>query len=217
VDVRQLIQTTVAKYLANRRRPPSQGWKTFLRNHTDAIASIDLFVVPTISFRPLYGFLVLRHFRQEILWLGVTAHPSAEWIARQLTEACGWSEPPQYIIRDRDDVWRCFHPTSWSHGHTGSADFGSVTLAKWIRRKGHRLYPPRLPGSCRCLREQHLRHLLSCYQRYYNEVRPHLALHKDAPIPRESKEKAACLANARRTSPLVRPSLSFRQGQPSRA
>jgi hypothetical protein len=98
-------QTTVAKYMARRRRPPSQGWKTFLRNHADGIASIDLFVVPTISFRLLYGLLVLRHSRRELLWLGVTAHPNAEWIARQLTEACGWSEPPRYIIRDRDGAY----------------------------------------------------------------------------------------------------------------
>ena len=91
-------QTTVAKYMAKRRQPPSQGWKTFLRNHADAVASIDLFVIPTISFRLLYGFLVLRHSRREILWLGVTTHPSAEWIARQLTEACAWSPPPRYII-----------------------------------------------------------------------------------------------------------------------
>ncbi len=74
-------QTAVAKYMARRRRPPSQGWKTFLRNHADGIASIDLFVVPTISFRLLYGFLILQHCRREILWLGVTAHPSAQWIA----------------------------------------------------------------------------------------------------------------------------------------
>jgi hypothetical protein len=98
-------QTTVAKYMARRRRPPSQGWKTFLRNHADGIASIDLFVVPTISFRLLYALLVLRHSRRELLWLGVTAHPSAEWIARQLTEACSWSEPPRYIIRDRDGAY----------------------------------------------------------------------------------------------------------------
>ena len=82
-----------------------QGWKTFLRNHADGIPSIDMFVVPTISFRQLYGLLVLRHSRRELLWLGVTAHPSAEWIARQLTEACGWSEPPRYIIRDRDGAY----------------------------------------------------------------------------------------------------------------
>lgn len=66
---------------------------------------MDLFVVPTISFRLLYGFLVLRHSRREILWLGVTAHPSAQWIARQLSEAYGWQQAPQYIVRDRDCVY----------------------------------------------------------------------------------------------------------------
>jgi hypothetical protein len=83
-------QTSVAKYMARRTWPPSQGWRTFLLNHADGIASIALFVVPTISFRLLYGLLVLRHDRRRILWLGVTAHPTAEWIARQITEACGW-------------------------------------------------------------------------------------------------------------------------------
>jgi hypothetical protein len=68
--------------MARKRQPPSQGWKTFLRNDADGIASIDLFVVPTISFRLLYGFLILQHCRRQLLWLGVTARPSAHWIAR---------------------------------------------------------------------------------------------------------------------------------------
>jgi len=88
--------------MARRRRPPSQGWKTFLRNHADGIALIDLFVVPTISFRLLYGFLILQHCRREILWLGVTAHPSAQWIAPQLTEPYGWQKAPRYLVLDRD-------------------------------------------------------------------------------------------------------------------
>jgi len=96
-------QTTVAKYMARGRRPPSQGWKTFLRNHANGIASMDPFVVPTISFRLLYGFLILHH--GEILWIGTTAHPNAEWIARQLPEAFGWEEAPRYIIRDRDRAY----------------------------------------------------------------------------------------------------------------
>src|SRR6187399_1352975 len=75
-------------YMARHRRPPSQGWRTFLLNHANGIASIDLFVVPTISFRLLYGLLILRHDRRRILWLGVTAHPTAEWITQQFTEAC---------------------------------------------------------------------------------------------------------------------------------
>jgi hypothetical protein len=74
-------QTSVAKYMARGRRPPSQGWKTFLHNHADGIASMDLFVVPTISFRLLYGLLILQHDRRQILWLGVTVHPTAEWIS----------------------------------------------------------------------------------------------------------------------------------------
>src|SRR6476469_3501945 len=84
-------QTTVAKYMARGRRPPSQGWKTFLHNHADGIASMDLFVVPTISFRLLYGLLLLHHDRRQILWVGVTTSPTSEWIARQVREACGGS------------------------------------------------------------------------------------------------------------------------------
>jgi hypothetical protein len=78
-------QTSVAKYIVKRRQPPSQGWKTFLRNHADGIAAMDLFVVPTISFRLLYGLLIMGHGRRQILWFGVTAHPTAEWIANQVT------------------------------------------------------------------------------------------------------------------------------------
>jgi hypothetical protein len=80
--LRQVGQTSVAKHMSRRRRPPSQEWKTFLRNHADGIAAMDLFVVPTISFRLLYGLLILRRDRRRILWMGVTAHPPAEWIAR---------------------------------------------------------------------------------------------------------------------------------------
>jgi hypothetical protein len=98
-------QTTVAKYMARKRRPPSQGWKTFLRNHADGIAAMDTFVVPTASFRLLFGLLIVRHARRELLWLGVTSHPSAQWIAQQLTEAYGWKEPPRYLIRDRDSAY----------------------------------------------------------------------------------------------------------------
>ena len=73
-------QTSVAKYMVRTRRPPSQGWKTFLRNHADGIAAMDLFVVPTVSFRLLYGLLIMGHGRRQILWLGVTANPTAEWM-----------------------------------------------------------------------------------------------------------------------------------------
>src|SRR6202140_6016001 len=98
-------QTTVAKYMARARRPPSQGWKTFLLNHADGIASMDLFVVPTLSFRLLYGLLIVGHGRRQIVWLGVTAHPTAEWIANQITEAFGWERAPPFLTRDRDAAY----------------------------------------------------------------------------------------------------------------
>jgi hypothetical protein len=141
-------QTSVAKYMARRRRPPSQGWRTFLLNHADGIASIDLFMVPTISFRLLYGLLVLRHDRRRILWLGVTAHPTAEWIARQVTEACGWESAPQYIVRDRDRVYgEAFTPHS-RDGHSRQTDRAAIAMAERLCRTIDRLDPTRMPGSC---------------------------------------------------------------------
>ena len=107
-------QTSVAKYMARRRGPPSQGWNTFLCNHADGIAAMDLFVVPTISFRLLYALLIMGHDRRQILWFGVIAHPTAEWIANQLTDACVWlganpslPDPgPRWRLR-RDDGLGC--------------------------------------------------------------------------------------------------------------
>src|SRR6266852_4251817 len=95
-------QTTVAKYMARNRRPPSQGWKTFLRNHAAGIAALDLFVVPTVSFRVLYGLVILRHDRRRLVRVGITSSPTAEWIAGQVTEAFPWDEAPRYLVRDRD-------------------------------------------------------------------------------------------------------------------
>jgi transposase InsO family protein len=177
-------QTSVAKYMAKRRRPPSQGWRTFLRNHADAIAAMDMFVVPTISFRLLYGLLIVRHSRRELFWLGVTEHPSAEWIARQLTEAWGWKEAPRYLVRDRDGAYG--EVLIRRLRALGIRDRPISARSPW--QNG---YAERLIGSIRrdCLDhvvvfgERHLRHLLTSYQSYYNEVRPHLSLKKDAPIP----------------------------------
>jgi transposase InsO family protein len=98
----EVAQSTVAKYMARGRRPPSQSWKTFLRNHAAGIAAMDLLVVPTIGFRFLYVLVILGHHRRRILSFGVTSHPTADWIARQLTDAFPWTEAPRYLIRDRD-------------------------------------------------------------------------------------------------------------------
>jgi hypothetical protein len=82
-----VAQSTVAKYMVKRRGPPSQGWRTFLRTHAPDIAAMDLFVVPTIGFDLLYGFVIVGIDRRELIWINVTTNPTAEWIARQITEA----------------------------------------------------------------------------------------------------------------------------------
>src|SRR5262249_20980193 len=177
-------QTTVAKYIARRRRPPSQGWKTFLRN-ADGIAAISRVVVPTTPFRLLYGLLIWQHGRRELLWVGATAHPTAEWIARQLTEAHGWQRAPRYIVRDRDRVYG--HAVLSRLRAMGIRDRPIAPRSPWQNGCAERLI-----GSIRrdCLDhvvvfgERHLRHLLTAYQNYYNEARTHLSLENDAPIPR---------------------------------
>jgi hypothetical protein len=146
-------QTTVAKYMVKRRRPPSQGWKTFLRNHADAIASMDMFVVPTISFRLLYGLVILHHSRRELLWLGVTSHPDAEWIARKLTEACGWCKAPRYLVRDRDGSYgAAFVRRVGAMGIRDRPISARFTLAKWTRGEAHRLDSTGMPRPRHCFR-----------------------------------------------------------------
>jgi len=97
-----VAQSTVARYMCRRSGPPSQGWRTFLSNHVDGIAAIDLFVLPTIAFQVLYCLVILRHGRRLWVSFGVTANPSAECISRQITEAFPWDHAPRYVIRDRD-------------------------------------------------------------------------------------------------------------------
>lgn len=97
-----ISQSTVANYMVKRRGPPSQSWRAFLCNHADGIAAIDLFVVPTLGFKVLFGLVILNHSRRQILHINATHHPTAEWIARQLTEAFPWSETPDILLRDRD-------------------------------------------------------------------------------------------------------------------
>jgi hypothetical protein len=192
------------------------GLEDLLRNHADGIASMDLFLVPTISFRLLYGLLILQHSRRKLLWLGVTAHPSAEWIARQLTEAYGWQQAPRYVIRDRDCAY--------------NGVFLRQLRAMGIRDRPISLRSPwqngcaeRLIGSLRrdCLDhvivfgERHLRHLLKSYQKYYNEVRTHPVIAQGRADSSRRPDRRSDLgrANFGRATPPIYPSVSFRQGQ----
>ena len=181
----EISQTTVAKYMARGRRPPSQSWRTFLRNHADGIASIDFFVVPTATCRLLFGLLILRHERRQLVHVGVTANPTAEWIARQISEAFPWDTAPKYLIRDRDGVYgQVFRRRVRA---MGIRDRPTAPRSPWQNP-----YVERLIGSVRreCLDhliifgEAHLRRVLRAYSDYYNRTRTHLSLDKDAPLTR---------------------------------
>jgi transposase InsO family protein len=180
-----VAQSTVSKYMMRRRKPPSQSWKTFLRNHAEAIAAIDMCVVPTVTFERLFAFLVIGHGRRRLLWVEVTSHPTAEWLARQITEAFPWLSAPTYLVRDNDGAYG--HVFTRRVSAMGIRDRPISPGSPW--QNG---YAERLIGSVRreCLDrvlifgEAHLRQILTMYASYYNETRTHLSLDKDAPLPR---------------------------------
>jgi transposase InsO family protein len=181
----EVAQSSVAKYMVKRRGPPSQEWRTFLRNHVPDISAMDLFVVPTIGFDLLYAFVIVRLDRRDLVWINVTTNPTAEWIARQITEAFPWNEAPRYIIRDRDRIYGAV--VTRRLRAMGIRDKPTAPASPW--QNG---FAERLIGSIRreCLDhivvfgEAHLRRILRSYACYYNEIRTHRSLDKDAPASR---------------------------------
>src|SRR5260221_7562530 len=181
----EVAQSSVAKYMVKRQGPPSQGWLTFLRNHAADVAAMDLFVVPSIGFDLLYALVIVRLARRDLVWINVTTHPTADWIARQITEAFPWAEAPRYVIRDRD----CIYGAAVTHRlrTMGIRDKPIAPGSPW--QNG---FAERLIGSIRrecvdhlvVLGETHLRRVLTKYATYYNELRTHRSLNKDAPIRR---------------------------------
>jgi len=138
----EVAQSSVAKYMVKRRGPPSQGWRTFLRNHAPDIAAMDLFVAPTIGFDLLYAFVIIRLDRRDLVWINVTTNPTAEWIARQITEAFPWDDAPKYLIRDRDQIYGAVATRRLrAMGIRDKPTASSFTLAKWLCRTADRIDP----------------------------------------------------------------------------
>jgi transposase InsO family protein len=190
----EVAQSSVAKYMVKRRGPPSQGWRTFLHNHAPDIAAMDLFVVPTIGFDLLYAFVIVRLGRRDLVWINVTAYPTADWIARQITEAFPWNEAPRYMIRDRDRIYGTV--VTRRLRAMGIRDKPTAPASPWQNGVVERLI-----GSIRresvdhmiVLGEAHLRRILKSYARYYNGVRTHRSLNKDAPVSRSVQRTGVIL------------------------
>ena len=181
----EVAQSTVAKYMARSGRGRSQTWKTLLHNHAAGIGAMDFLIVPTVGFRLHFVLIILRHQRRRLISLSVTAHPTAEWIARQITEAFPWDDAPDHLIRDRDASYG--QAVTKRLAAMGIRDHPTAPKSPW--QNGH---AERLIGSIRrecldhvvVLGEAHLRRILAGYASYYNGLRTHLSLGKDAPTHR---------------------------------
>jgi len=179
-----ISERTISRWLkrAPRDPEPAKRWLAFLRNHREAIAAMDFFTVPTITFGALYCFFTIGHDRRRILHFNVTKDPTSTWVAQQLREAFPFELGPRFLIFDRDSKYgteipamirslrispvRTSYQSPWQNG----------VAERWVE-------------SCRrdlldhviALNERHLKRLLSDYVRYYHEDRTHLGLAKGTP------------------------------------
>jgi putative transposase len=179
-----ISERTISRWMkrAPRDPEPARRWLAFLRNHREAIAAMDFFTVPTITFSSLYCFFVISHDRRRILHFNVTKHPTSLWIVQQLREAFPFGSAPRFVIFDRDakyglEVSAAVRSLSVSPVHTSlESPWQNGVAERWV-------------GSCRrdlldhiiAVDERHLKRLPSEYIRYYHEDRTHLGLGKETP------------------------------------
>ena len=187
----EVAALTVVKYMRRRSPRPSSTWRTFLEAHIRDVAAVDFFVVPTLTFRLLFGFLIIRHHRRELVHVNVTDHPTAAWTAHQLVESFPEETAPKYLLRDRDAIYGDLFARRVKG--LGISEILIAPRAPWQNP-----FAERVIGSIRreCLdhvivfNERHLRRLLRSYLAYYNATRPHQALHNNSPHSREVQPPA---------------------------
>jgi transposase InsO family protein len=176
----------VLRYLPKKpKRTTGQPRKTFLKNHSAEIVSLDFFVVPTIAFKLLHVLVFLSHDRRKIIHFNVTHHPTSEWAAQQLRNAFCDEEPRKFLIRDRDKKFGDVFTRTVSA--LGIRPILTAYRSPW--QNGH---VERVIGNIRrecvdhliIMNEGHLRKVLNLYIHYYNNQRTHLGLNKDLPEPR---------------------------------
>ena len=178
-----VCQATVAKYMGHRRQPPSQTWRTFLRNHVGQIVAADFFVVPTATYRLLFVLVLLAHDRRRIRHSAVTAHPTSAWTAQQLREAFPWDEAPRYLLHDRDHAFDRLGATAKA---MGIEEVLTAVHAPWqpVRGTGDRLTAARVPGP----RHRVERTLVASPPRAVPHLLPRVA---NASLPRQGCSRPA--------------------------
>jgi len=184
----EVSEATVARYMVKCPRPPSQTWRTFIKNHMPEIVAIDFFTVPTVAFQTLYVLVILSLDRRRIVHINVTDSPTADWTSLQLTQAFPFDTAPRFLIRDRDSIYgKKVVDTLKAMGvHQ------IITSRKSPWQNGH---CERVIGSIRrecldhivVLHDRHLRKVLRQYLGYYHESRTHLGLAKDCPVSRAAQ------------------------------
>jgi putative transposase len=208
----EVSERTVARYLkrVRRRGDPGKRWLAFLANHREVIVALDFFTVPTVTFQLLYCFFVIEHGRRRILHFNTTAHPTSEWIVRQLREAFPEAGPYRYVILDRDskfdvEVMAFLKATGLQPKHTGiQAPWQNGIAERWV-------------GSCRreifdhviALNERHLRRLMQDYVNYHHKDWTHDSLHKDTPNRRPAEYRPSPTAEVISRCPARGPSPSL--------
>ena len=177
--------SSVLKYMVKRRSPPSQTWKTFLKNHMHNTASMDFFVVPTITFNILYVLIIIHHKRRRLVHFNVTANPTAMWVVQQLREAFPWDTAPKYLIRDRDAIYG--GKVKSAIAFLGIEEVLTAPQSPWQNP-----FSERVIGTIRhdaldhmiILNEDHLRRIMPSFLDYYHTSRTHMSLDRDSPESR---------------------------------
>jgi len=177
-------ERTISRWMRKAPRNPelAKRWLTFLRNHREAIAAMDFFTVPTITFGMLYCFFIIGHDRRRLLHFHVTRHPTSLWVVQQLREAFLYETAPRFLIFDRDAKYgmevpaairsmkiQCVRTSRESPWQNGVAE-------RWVQNCRRDLLDHVI-----VLNETHLKRLLSDYVRYYRGDRTHLGLEKETP------------------------------------
>ena len=177
-------QSTVAKSMGRRRRPPSQTWRTFLANHAGQMMAADFFVVPTATYRLLFVLIIIAHERRRVVHVAVTDHPISAWTAQQLRNAFPNEVCPSYLLHDRDGAF------AGIAGTLEAMQIQDVVTAP--RSPWQYAYVERVIGSIRrecldhviVLSAAGLQRVLKDYVAYYMRSRTHLSLDKESPAPR---------------------------------